>query len=66
MMSYSLFDTDTFSMCCEARGWCLRVEIKGSKMKLMTIVQNCIMYCFVAGQDSAGEGWLGAPLRVRS
>lgn len=70
MMSYSLFDTDTFSMCCEARSWCLRVEIKGQKKKKNEINEklskNCIMYCVVAGQDSAGEGWLGAPLRVRS
>lgn len=31
------------------------------------IVENCpegVMYA--AGQDSAGEDWLGAPLRVRS
>lgn len=31
--------------------------------KWLKIVQS-VMY--VAGQDSAGEGWLGAPLRVRS
>lgn len=28
------------------------------------IVHSSIVY--TAGQDSAGEGWLGAPLRVRS
>lgn len=41
MMSYSLFDTDTFSMCCEARSWCLRVEIKGEKKKKMKLMKNC-------------------------
>lgn len=46
-----------------------RVKMRGLKMRrkgggVGGIVQNCIMY--VVGQDSAGEGWLGAPLRVRS
>lgn len=52
--------------------WGFQLMFEGGKKKQvemrekwLKIVQRSIMM-HVAGQDSAGEGWLGAPLRVRS
>lgn len=58
MMSYSLFDTDTFSMCCEARSWCLRVEIKGQKKKKNEINEKIVQKLhYVLCCCRSGFGW---------